>query len=183
MNIQKDFKENVLKGEFGICELGSCQYSIIHNMMEFIKRHRNQYSTLAGLLNQIDIKLSDFTIRKFDDIRYRLIDPQVIKDEHADFISLTCECHKIIDICKAGTHDDLFTLYRKCAWDLWTTAETLTVNTFNGLDIETPMRPDTHGPSMNQEAQSSGIINGIQCYLFLEYKLIKDIECLKDFDT
>ena len=183
MNIQDDFKKSVIEGEFGVCELGSCQYSIINNMIDFIQRHRSEYSTLKQLLNQIDIKLSDYTLSDIETVKMDLIDPQMIKDNVGDWTNLTYECAKIMDICKAQTMDHLFITFRKCAFDLWTVAAMLSNHMFTKLKIEANDKPETSGPEWNQIMQSEGLINGIQCYLFIEHKLIKDTECLKDFDT
>lgn len=183
MNIREDFEKNVLKGTFGVCELGSCQYSIINNMLNFMKRHRDEYSTLKQLLNQINIELSDYTLSDIETVKMDLIDPQMIKDNIGDCINLTYECAKIIDICKAQSMDHLFITFRRCAFDLWTTVAMLSGHMFTKLKIEVKDKPDTVGPELNQIMQSEGLINGIQCYLFLEHKLIKDISCLTNFDT
>lgn len=179
----KDFENNVIKGSFGVCELGSCQYSIINNMMNFISRWKNKYESLYTVLKMLNIDIEFSGIRKLHDVRMDFVDYQVIKDNNNSPDEIIWECEKMIMACKSECFDDLFRMCKKSAWDLWTAAETLSKMTFKDLNINCQYDPETAGPIMNQQAQSSGIVNAIQCYLFLENNLIKDIECLKDFDT
>lgn len=181
--IMHDFRSNVINGQFGVCELGSCQYSIINNMINFINRWKGHYESVWTVFKLLDIDVKFNGIRKIEDVKMDFVDYQVIKDNNNRPDEIIWECEKMIMACKSESFDDLFRMCKKSAWDLWTAAETLSKMTFNDLEIICNHNPKTMGPQMNQEAQSDGIINAIQCYLFLENSLIKDIECLKDFDT
>lgn len=179
----KDFETNVLNGPFEVCELGSCQYSNINNMIEFINRWRPQYESLYTLLMELGIRIRFTKIQKLEEVQGYFIDWQSIKDNQNNFQSVIYECEKIIQVLKCESFDDIFRALKKSAWDLWSAAESLSNMTFSNLVIECDHEAKTYGPIMNKQAQASGLDNAIQCYLFLENNLIKDFECLKDFDT
>jgi len=181
--MKMDFNNNVLRGVFGVCDLGSCQYSNINNMIKFITRWKNEYESLHMLLNMLNIKCEFSGMNDLNHVQGKFIDYRAIKDGSNDHLGIIYECEKIIRVLKSNSFDEIFHALRKSAWDLWTVAECLSIMTFKDLVIECRYDANVYGPVMNQEAQSYGITNAIQCYLFLEHKLIKDIECLKDFDT
>ena len=177
MEIIEDFKNNVLNGKFEVNTLGSSQYSNINNMIEFIQKYKSDNYSFNRIMKELNIKVTFTKIEDFPTVKKQLLD----KTSNINDPSYKIEV--ITKITKVKSFYNLFKMLKDISRDLWSSAEKISKVTFKNLKIKCNYKPTTYGPVWNKEVQSEGIINGIQLYLFYEYKLIKDFNCFKGFDT
>lgn len=191
-NMLTEFKDQVLNSQLEVCELGSCQYNSIEQMIRFLQHWISYYDgSVKTLFTDLGIEVSFKKIMDFKEAQDGLIDYQVIKDHVYDFNILTYECEKIIKICKATDRNDLFKILKNYSWDLWSAADSIAIHTFKDLRIEMVHKETVFGPILNQIVfgpilnqieQSQNLTIGVQLFLLLHYKLI-NFESLIDFDT
>jgi hypothetical protein len=177
MEMIEDFKKNVLNGKFEVNQLGSSQYSNISNMIDFIQRYKSDNYPFNRIMKELNIKVKFSKIENFSTVKKQLLSKTSNIDDPKYKIEI------ITKLTKVKSFYNLFKMLKNMSRDLWSSAENISNITFKNLKIKCDFKPTTYGPILNKEAQSEGIVNAIQLYLFYEYKLIKDFDCLKDFDT
>lgn len=183
LTIRQDFEVKVLNGPFEVCDLGSCQYSVIQHMINFLLEWDKVYNDVELMFEDLGFNVSYKKIEPLDEVIWNMIDYVEFKDTRGDKLGMIYLCEKTIKLCKAESFDDLFIGCRTSAWDLWTAASTISQCTFEDLNIELSDKAPTYGPIMNQRAQDQGLENGIQCFLLLKHELVKSFESFADFDT
>ncbi len=164
MEIKKDFQKNVINNieQLNSDFLKSGQYSTITNILNFLKRYRDDNMTFQFILKSIGIKIKFKKINKFK----KVISNIIIKNATE---SIDIEFNNEIIIAKS--FEDIIVAFRNASWDLWNLPNYLLTNIFKKLKIK------------NKKNLHKTIINGIMLYMLYEYKLINSFECLIDFNT
>jgi hypothetical protein len=85
---------------------------------------------------------------------------------------------------KSNSVEEIFIILRNNAFDLWSAVDIIFPYCFGDNEkFEIDIESKGHGPKINQEFQSKNFETGIKAAILVDFGIVRDQECFKNFDT
>jgi len=184
--LKKESIEQISGQGFGVNDWGSCQYSGALAFFEVYQSMRKDLDR-KDLFELLGVEVTFNHYEQFQDAQLNLIKEMIenmsLNVDRREVKSIGYNSETIKLLTEALNAEDLFDVYRKSAWDLWSTAPHITNHLIKGLNVEGVKDAPGIGPELNQSFQSENYRTGLYCALLVDCGLITNNRCFEDFDT